>query len=394
MVNLMNKNSGIAIVIGTKAELIKCMPIMRELNKRNLDYWFIHTGQHPLSEMCKYFGVKEPDVILTKEPDIETKLKSKVDKNSIKWSWDIIWKIRKAVRTIKPEFVINHSDTISTVAASIGSSKILNPGKKWKSVHLEAGLRSGSFFEPFPEEISRRIAEICSDVFFAVSKKRYNFLKKRHPEKIVVHTGNSMIDATLEMIKEAKKMKFKKERGEYAIVNMHRYENLRSRERMKKIVNILKRLKIKTIWTLHHNTEKSLKRFGLFGEIKKNLNIKMMPLLPYYQEFLFKLSTAKFVITDGGGIQEECLVFKRPCIILRKRTEREEGLDTGLQFLSKLDVKKTIEVIRKMERGKINIKDYKNPYGEAGVSKKMVDFFEEFYKNQETSKKFLKINQH
>ena len=373
--------SKIAIVIGTKAELIKCMPIMRELQRRNLDYWFIHTGQHPLSNICKYFGVKEPDIILTKEPDIETKLKSKVDKNSIKWFWNIIWKIRKTIRRIKPKFVINHSDTISTVAASIGSSKILNPGKKWKNVHLEAGLRSGSLFEPFPEEISRRIAEIFSDIFFAVSKKRYNFLKKRHPKKIVIHTGNSMIDATLEMIKEAKKMKFKKEKGEYAIVNMHRYENLRSRERMEKIVKILKQLRIKTIWTLHHNTEKSLKRFGLFEEIQKNLNIKIIPLLPYYQEFLLKLSNAKFVITDGGGIQEECLVFKRPCIILRNKTEREEGLDTGLQFLSKLDVEKTIQIIRKMERGEIKTKDYKNPYGEAGVSKKIVDFFEEFYKN-------------
>lgn len=72
-------HSKIAIVIGTKAELIKCMPLMLELQKRKKEYWFIHTGQHPLGKACEEFGIKKPDFILSEEPDKETKFWSKVN---------------------------------------------------------------------------------------------------------------------------------------------------------------------------------------------------------------------------------------------------------------------------------------------------------------------------
>ncbi len=80
------KHSGIMIVIGTKAELIKCMPIMKLLQERNEDYWFVSTGQHPLSEMSKEFDIKQPDLILTEEPEISTKFWSIIDSNSFFWN--------------------------------------------------------------------------------------------------------------------------------------------------------------------------------------------------------------------------------------------------------------------------------------------------------------------
>ena len=120
------RNSKIAIVIGTKAELIKCMPIMLELQKQKRDYWFIHTGQHPLKEACNEFGIKEPDFILSKEPKISTKFWSKVSTNALFWFLGMIFKIRKKVRGLKPTYVIYHGDTMSTAAAAIGSSNLLN----------------------------------------------------------------------------------------------------------------------------------------------------------------------------------------------------------------------------------------------------------------------------
>ena len=80
------KNSGIMIVIGTKAELIKCMPIMRKLEERGQDYIFVSTGQHPLKEAAKDFGVKQPDYILSEEPEITTKFWSIINGNSFIWN--------------------------------------------------------------------------------------------------------------------------------------------------------------------------------------------------------------------------------------------------------------------------------------------------------------------
>ena len=137
-------NSKIAIVIGTKAELIKCMPIMLELQKQKKSYWFIHTGQHSLKDSCEIFGVKKPDFILSKAPKISTKFWSKINRNSIFWLVLMVIRIKKVLKKITPKYVIYHGDTMSTVAASVASSKLLNPKKEWKNVHLEAGLRSGS----------------------------------------------------------------------------------------------------------------------------------------------------------------------------------------------------------------------------------------------------------
>jgi len=82
------------------------------------------------------------------------------------------------------------------------------------------------------------------------------------------------------------------------------------------------------------------------------------------------------LVTDGGSIQEESLVFKKPCILLRKKTERQEGLETGLNFLTDLDINKTEEFIKLVLNPKYKIPSFKNPYGEFGVSKKVVDVLE------------------
>src|SRR3989338_3853702 len=126
----------IAIVIGTKAEFIKCMPIMAELKKQERDYWFIHTGQHNLGSIAKEFNVKGPDFILSREPEISTKFWSKINKKSLLWFVSITFKIQKLLKKIKPKFVIYHGDTMSTAAASIASSRLFNFGRKsWKNVH-------------------------------------------------------------------------------------------------------------------------------------------------------------------------------------------------------------------------------------------------------------------
>lgn len=373
MVSLMNENSGIAIVIGTKAELIKCMPIMLELQKQQKNYWFIHTGQHDLGKACKDFGIKKPDFILSKEPNRSTKLWSEMNKKSLLWFLMMNNRIRGLLKRIKPKYVIYHGDTMSTAAASIASSRFLNPEKNWKNVHLEAGLRSGSLFEPFPEEISRKISDRFSDILFAVSDLSEENLKKGGYRGEIIKTGNTIIDSANIAYKKAMKKRKgrRKNKKDYALINIHRHENLNSRERMEKIVAILKGIEIKAIWPLHANTAHFIEKYGLVDDIKNMKNIKRTSLTSY-KDFIYLLANCRYLITDGGSIQEESLIFKRPCIILRKKTERQEGLSTGMNFLTGLDVKKTKEVIRQIENNKIKIKNFHNPYGSRGLSKKIV----------------------
>jgi len=361
----------IAIVIGTKAELIKCMPIMLELQKRKRDYWFIHTGQHPVRKACEEFGVKEPDFMLSEEPTLTTKFWAKINRFSIFWFFGMIFKVKKILKKLKPKYVIYHGDTMSTATASIGSSKLLNRKKDWKNVHLEAGLRSKSLFEPFPEEIFRQISTKFSDILLAVSDLSEINLKKKKVSGKIIKLGNTIIDSAL-IIHEKAKRKLKKKDYEYVLINIHRFENLRSKKRMEKIIKILSHTKIKAIWPMHDNTWHHLKKYKLVKRLRKLKNIKITPLESSH-EFIFHLANCEYLIVDGGSIQEESLVFKKPCILLRKKTERQEGLLTGINFLTKLNVNYSKKLIEMIENNKLKIKNFKNPYGERGLSKKIVD---------------------
>lgn len=364
-------HSKIAVIIGTKAELIKCMPLMLELQKQKKDYWFIHTGQHSLKDSCEKFGLKKPDFILSKAPEKSTKFWSKINRISILWFLSIILKIRRLVIKIKPKYIIYHGDTMSTAAAAIASSNLLNLGKKWENVHLEAGLRSGSLFEPFPEEISRKISDFFSDILFAVSDLSKRNLQKYENRKKIINVGNTIVDSAL-ISYNIGKNKQKKIREKYALINIHRHENINNKDRLKNIIKILKLVKIKAIWPIHANTAKLIEKFGMVNEIKNMKNIQLTSLIDY-TDFIFLLANCQYLITDGGSIQEESLIFKKPCVILRKRTERQEGLSTGINFLTNLDLNYTKQIIENIERGKVKVKNFKNPYGKRGLSKRITE---------------------
>jgi len=371
----MNEDNKIAIIIGTKAELIKCMPVMLELQKRKISYWFIHTGQHPLGKACREFRIKEPDFILSEEPKITTKFWSKVNSNSISWCFKMIYKIRKLIKNLKPSYVIYHGDTMSTAVAAMASSKLLNLNKSWKNVHLEAGLRSNFLMEPFPEEISRRMCDWFSDILLSVSDYTTDLLEDKYGcSKEIIQVGNTIIDSSL-ITYELSKKKYSKIKEPYALINLHRHENLKDKKRLQKIVNIIKEIKIKAIWPLHDNTKKYLMEYDLMKQLNNMENLEITPLKDY-SEFIFLLANCKYILADGGSIQEESLVFKKPFLILRRETERKEGIGTGLNYLTSLDLdlsKMFIEMIETDNITSIIFDNFENPYGKEGVSELIVD---------------------
>lgn len=366
------KKYKIAFVIGTRAELIKTFPVMLELQKRKIPYYFIHTGQHSLGDFCEKFGVKRPDIVLTKEPKTSSKFNTKKIKAGL-WNISIIFKVRKELRKLANlRYVLYHGDTMTTLSAAIGSSKLLNLKKKYSNVHLEGGLRSETVREPFPEEISRKIADYFSDVILAVSPRAMNNVKGYKKKKIVL-TGNSVIDSIHSALEIAKKNKIKViSDDKFALITIHRHENINNKKRIEKIIEIMEDLPIKGYFMIHDNTKKQIEKFGLMQKLKQNKNIILTKPKDYVY-FVYQMSKCNLIICDGGSMQEESLVFHKPCIILRNATERQEGLDSNFQFLSKLDVEKTKEKIKEYLSKDFKVKKFVNPYGNKGVSKKVVE---------------------
>jgi UDP-N-acetylglucosamine 2-epimerase (non-hydrolysing) len=369
-----SRNEEIAIVIGTRAELIKTFPLMLELQKEKIPYYFIHTGQNDsgINSICEKFGVNYPNITLSEEPNKKSKFKG-IRLHGILWNLDIVKKIKKELKKLKNlKFVLYHGDTMTTTSASIASSKLLNPLKKYKNVHLEAGLRSEMLLEPFPEEISRRIAGKFSDILLAVSDRSEKNLKKYKNKKKIIKVGNTIIDSVDQAYKISLKERIKPlSKGKFALISIHRHENINNKKRLSKIVKILLSLEIPSYFTLHDNTKRQLIKFGLFEKLKENKNIKIIGQLDYIN-FIYQLKNCSLIICDGGSLQEESLIFKKPCIILRNATERQEGLETNFQYLSNLDVEKTKEKIKEYTNKDFKMHDFKNPYGEIGISKKII----------------------
>lgn len=349
----------IAFAIGTRAELIKTFPVLKRMD----DYVLIHTGQHSLGNLLDVFGLKAPDYVLSRPPDRSTKFYFSKAK-AAGWSIGMVWKIRGALKDSGASVLVYHGDTMTTAAAAVAAKL-----SKAKGVHLEAGLRSGSIKEPFPEEISRRIADSLSDVALAVSKGTEKNLKEsKWFRGKVVNVGNTVVDAAL----EARKMsagKSKTPNGRFAVVTVHRHENIRSKERMRKIVRIVGEVPIETYFFAHDNTLAALKKFGLLKVLAKKVKLVR---LSGYLEFIQWIAKSSLILTDGGSIQEESLVFGKPCLILRNRTERTEGLGTGINFLTELDVEYAKKRMEEVLSPGYSLPKFKNPYGGKGVSDRVV----------------------
>ncbi len=245
--------SKIAFSIGTRAELIKVFPVLKRLK----DYTLIHTGQHNISELLQRFKLREPDVVLSEPPKDSTKFYFNTTQ-AIKWSLRMTKEIGKAAKEHEAKVLVYHGDTMTTAASAIASKR-----SKLIGVHLEAGLRSGSILEPFPEEISRIISDNFSKIGFAVSNQTKKNLKNSFFfTGKAIKTGNTIVDSALEAYKLARK-DIKPPKGDYAIVTAHRQENLRSYDRMLRLVRIVKSVPIDTYFFAHDNTIKALKNLTL-----------------------------------------------------------------------------------------------------------------------------------
>lgn len=328
----------IHIFIGTKAQFIKMAPIMIELDQQGIVYNYISSGQHAelLNELSNEFNLRRPDVALVEQT---------INISSIFQA--IVWILKLFIyvfihkndvysKVFKGEdgICLIHGDTITTLVSLIYAKRC-----GLKVAHIEAGLRSYHLFDPFPEEIIRLLVMRFSDLLFTPSDWAFgNACRMGYVEKTINVNSNTGIDAVRYIINNSQ---LNNRNGQpHVLLTIHRVETIYSKTRMTFIVDFIESLAMenKVIFVLHEPTKNQLIRYNLYNRLLTNSSIVLLPLQPY-GSFIYILASSEFVITDGGSIQEECYYLNIPCILMRKKTERREGIGENV-LLSSFDLQK------------------------------------------------------
>jgi UDP-N-acetylglucosamine 2-epimerase len=198
---------------------------------------------------------------------------------------------------------------------------------------VESGLRSYDPFDPFPEELVRLVAMRFSDILYASSEWAFNNLCKMGYQNKTINVGyNTGMDAVRFAIKQVRGKNRPKQ--PYVVVTIHRLETIYSRTRLKMIVKLIKRIsrQQQVIFVLHEPTRQQLIKFDLLSSLSHSTSVEILPLVPYI-EFVNLIAGANFIVTDGGSIQEECYYLNKPCMVMRSKTERIEGLGENVQLV-------------------------------------------------------------
>lgn len=324
----------IHFVIGTRAQLFKMAPIMLACQEMDLNWRWVYTAQHKetIEASLRTFGLPAPDYVVV-QWDSEAKTLGKISQ----WFLKMILALPKsrkilAGHTGKNHIVLTHGDTLTTWLAGL-----MGRLTHTKVMHVEAGLRSFKLFKPFPEEINRLITFRLANVYACPGQWAVDNLKKYKGQKINIH-DNTQIDTLRFGLEHSEVTDFTVPKNKYVVASLHRYENIFKEERFNTIVDRLEQVakKLPIYLVQHPATEAQLQKLPKIKKrIHGNKNIHPMPRLEYLP-FIKLIKHSQFVITDGGGNQEELYHMGKPTLLFRDETERREGLGTTA-VISRLD---------------------------------------------------------
>lgn len=310
------------------APFIKAIRKYNELNGNDIEHHLVHTGQHYDDRMSRSFfeQLEIPDA------DINLGVGSGSHAEQVGRT---MMEFERVIKDIKPDWVVIVGDVNAILACSVTAKK-----EHIKCCHIEAGLRSGDM--GMPEEINRLVADRISDLLLTPDRLSTDNLKNEGvPDKKIRFTGNIMIDtleknrqkaANLDIneiikensVNESWKGINKLAQESFAVMTLHRPSNVDTREVLEPIVRfVLDEVcsDMPLIWTIHPRTRKMLEIFGLFGEVMSHPNLLLLEPLGYLEMLKLNMN-ARMILTDSGGLQEECTVLGTPCLTLRWNTER------------------------------------------------------------------------
>ncbi len=336
--------------IGTKAQLIKMAPIMQALDRQGVEYRFINAGQHAATifTLIEQFGLRQPDVSLRQEMDNITRLGQ-----GIRWLGGLLGqailqpgRVHAEVFGGRGGLVLIHGDTATTLISAIMAKRA-----GLDVAHVEAGLRSYNILDPFPEELIRLVAMRLADLLFAPDDWAADNLRKMRVQGVIERSGGNTIADTVAFAQSLPAPESGPAAGSgYAVMSIHRFETIRSKARLGKVVALARRIGTQrpVKFVTHGPTLNYLERFGLLPELKSAPGVEMLPLQDYL-DFVAMISRAAFIVIDGGSIQEESAILGTPCLILRNRTERRDGLGRNA-VLAESDGTKIGEFLADFER--------------------------------------------
>jgi UDP-N-acetylglucosamine 2-epimerase len=322
----------IHVLIGTKAQYIKTAPVILRLEREGIPHRLIDSGQHAAFSrgLRAELGLREPDLTLGGGEDVATVPRA------------ALWAARLGSRALQPRRRLRdslfpgggtcllHGDTPT---AFLGALLAKRAGLRL--AHLEAGLRSGSLVAPFPEEAIRLAVMRLSDILFAPTPEAAGELRRMGLPGEVVETGGNTGD---ESVRAALAQPPPPLPGApYALMAIHRVETLHRPSRLRLAAGLAARLgrEGRAVFVLHPPTQRRLARAGLLDGLRRIPGLDLRPLLPH-RDFVHLLRGASFAVTDGGSVQEEAACLGVPCLLLRERTERPDGLGANV-VLSRFD---------------------------------------------------------
>jgi len=355
----------VCIILGTRPEIIKMTPVIRECEKNKLNYYVLHTGQHYDYKMDKIFFE-------------ELSLKPRMTNLNIgsgshaEVTGKMLIGIEKNLIEEKPDFVFVEGDTNSVLAGALAASKL-----NIKIGHVESGLRS--YDKRMPEEYNRIVVDHISDYLFAPTKKEEEILLKEGISKETIFvTGNTIVDSVYQTIEIARKEskileKLNIKPQQYFLVTAHRQENVDNKKYLSGIIEALNRISEKynfpIIFPLHPRTKDRIKKFKLEEKVSEIKNLKITNPLGFL-DLLMLEENAKLILTDSGGIQEEACTLKIPCVVMRKTSDRPESIEIGAAILAWCDPQKIMDSIEIMLK---KPKDWENSFGDGKASEKIIN---------------------
>ncbi len=351
----------IGIILGTRPEIIKMSPIIRHCDKRALDYFILHSGQHYSYQLDKVFF----DELQLPDPRYNLEAGSG---DPGEQTAKMLAGIEKILLNEKPDIILVQGDTNTVLAGALAAVKIgIRIG------HVEAGLRS--YDRSMPEEINRILTDHCSDLLFVPTEMTKRNLEREGILKSTIFVcGNTVVDAVRQNLTLSKKKRnllssLHLESRKYLLLTAHRQENVDVRARLEGILEGIHRVYdefgLPVLFPVHPRTRKKIADFGL--AIPPGLEM-VEPL--GYLDFLQLEEHAGLVMTDSGGLQEECCVMQVPCITLRENTERPETIEAGANMLVGCDPDRILEGAREMMHRK---RHWPNPFGEGKTAEKILD---------------------
>jgi UDP-N-acetylglucosamine 2-epimerase (non-hydrolysing) len=348
-----------AFIVGTRPEIIKMAPIIRECNKHGIADLIIHTGQHYSYEMDRIFF----EELELRDPDYTLGVGSGTDAEQV---GKMLVGVENILMKEQPDIVLVEGDTNSVFAGAFAATKLhVEVG------HVEAGLRSFDRF--MPEEINRVLTDHVSDFLFApTAKAKENLLAEGISADKISVTGNTIVDAVNQNLQLARKREnvfseLSIEKNDYFLVTAHRMENVDNKKRLHGILKGLTELHyefdVPIIFPMHPRTRKRVVEydFALDG---------VTPISPIgFLEFLLLEANAELIITDSGGVQEEACILGVPCITVRDNTERPETVAVKSNLIVGTDPDRILTGAKAM----LNTSHaWRNPFGDGNSGQRIV----------------------